>query len=156
MSALPPWNDLIAGKNCPFCTLPPEQNEFMLKVADLDVSSLYLERNQTYPGYCLLIFNKRHVTGLERLSVEEHRQYSADLKKAAGAIFQTVRPEHMNYASLGNVIPHLHYHLIPRYKDDGRWGAPVWMSNLSEMPHKKLDEAAYALLAGSLRRNLEL
>jgi diadenosine tetraphosphate (Ap4A) HIT family hydrolase len=156
MAELPPWNDLIAGKGCPFCALPPEQNEYMIKIADLGVSTMYLERNQTYRGYCLVIFNKRHVTGIEHLTAEEHAQYSRDIKNAAEAISKTVQPDHMNYATLGNVMPHLHYHLIPRYKDDGRWGAPVWTSKLAEMADKKLDEAAYAALAGDIRRNLVL
>lgn len=156
MSALPPWNDLIAGNGCPFCALPPEQNEYMLKVADLGVSSMYLERNQTYSGYCLVIFNKRHVTGIEHLTAEEHTAYSRDIKNAADAIFKTVQPDHMNYATLGNVIPHLHYHLIPRYQDDGRWGAPVWTSKLEEMKQKKLTDQAYEDLVQRIRRNLVL
>jgi diadenosine tetraphosphate (Ap4A) HIT family hydrolase len=49
-----------------------------------------------------------------------------DLRTSASAIYQTVKPDHMNYELLGNSNPHLHWHIIPRYKTDPRWGQPIW------------------------------
>jgi diadenosine tetraphosphate (Ap4A) HIT family hydrolase len=37
-----------------------------------------------------------------------------------------MRPDKVNLASLGNVVPHLHWHVIPRYRDDAHFPAPVW------------------------------
>lgn len=67
-----------------------------------------------------------------------------DLKRAADAVHKATTPDHMNYATLGNIIPHLHYHIIPRYKNAARWRAPVWTSTQEEMPRKELDAAGYA------------
>jgi len=51
---------------------------------------------------------------------------------------------------LGNTVPHLHWGLIPRYKNDGRWGNPVWTTERSEMKTVLLDEAEYAAAAQRL------
>jgi len=47
-------------------------------------------------------------------------------------------PQHVNVESLGNVMPHLHWHVIPRYKNDGRWGSPIWAADIKEQPDRRL------------------
>lgn len=148
------WEALIRGEGCPVCAPRPDNNEYHEKVADLGVSTLYLVRNQTYRGYCVMIFNPRHVIGLEHLSQQEFDAFSADLRRASRAIHAVVRPDLMNYATLGNVIPHLHYHIIPRYKTDPRWGAPIWESELSNMQVTTLKNADFAKLREDLRTAL--
>lgn len=154
MTALPAWNDLIAGRGCPFCAAMPDSSEYNIKIADLSVSTLRLDRNQTYGGYCVLIFTARHVTGLEQLNESEYAAFTADLRKAMQAINDVVKPDLMNYASLGNVIPHLHFHIIPRTKTDPKWGGPVWPKRLEDMDVKHLPEAEYGVLIEKIRANL--
>lgn len=154
-SPLPPFEDLLEGRGCPMCRPQRKDvNEFWMKVADLSISSLYLERNQTNRGYCILAFNPRHVNGIEHLPLDEHMAFMADLKKAADAVFAAVSPDHMNYATLGNVIPHLHIHIIPRYKGEERWGAPVWTSSLKDMKKKQLPEEEFTALAVAIRKKI--
>lgn len=157
MSAQHPdkWSALIRGEGCPLCAPREDSNAYHEKVADLSISTLYLNRNQTYRGYCLLIFNPRHATGLETLNREEFDSFSADLRRAARAIAGIVKPGMMNYATLGNVIPHLHYHIIPRYSDDPRWGAPIWESDLSTMQVTSLKSADFTQLRDDIRLALE-
>lgn len=150
---LPPFDDMHAGKGCPFCNRQ-DVNEFWFKVADLSTSSFYLERNQTYRGYCILVFSGRHVNGIEMLNPAEHVAFSNDLHKVAQAIFKATGADHMNYATLGNVIPHLHYHIIPRYKNDPRWGAPVWASNLQDMEKTVLTLEQYHEIIEKIRQYL--
>ena len=97
-SPLQLFDDMHAGKGCPFCLPRPDINEFWFKVADLPTSSFYLERNQTYLGYCILVFNGRHVNGIEMLTSSEHAAFSSDLHKVAQAIFKATGAEHMNYS----------------------------------------------------------
>ncbi len=151
---LPAWSDRLQGIGCPFCQPRPDSNPHHEKVADLSISSLYLLRNQTYRGYCVLIFNPRHINGLEHLPENEYTAFTADLRRAARAIAATVQPDMMNYATLGNVIPHLHYHLIPRYKTDPRWGAPIWESDLSTMQTTTLPAVAFNRLRDALQAAL--
>ena len=42
------------------------------------------------------------------------------------ALRQVVQPDKINLASLGNLVPHLHWHVIPRWKDDSHFPAPIW------------------------------
>lgn len=155
MSALPPWDDLIAGRGCPFCAARADIDDYAFKIADLKTSTLFLDREQVYRGYSLLIFKGRHVNGIEQLTPEEYAGFSADLKTAADAVFKAVQPEHMNYATLGNVIPHLHYHIIPRRSDDPRWGAPVWTSHLKDMHKKELAHDEYLSLVEKIKSALK-
>lgn len=145
------WSALMRGDGCPICAPRADSTEYHEKIADLSVSTLYLNRNQTYRGYGLLMFNPRHVTGLENLSENEHTAFMADLRRAAKAITATVRPDLMNYATLGNVIPHLHYHIIPRYRTDPRWGGPIWESDLSTMQATTLPNAEFNRLRDDIR-----
>ena len=154
MPALPGWGDLIAGKGCPFCQPREVDDGFNIHIKDLGVSSLYLDRNQLHLGYSVLIFKKRHVTGIELLTDEEYDAFMDDLKISARALNEAFKPDHMNYATLGNVIPHLHYHLIPRYKDDPRWGAPVWTSHLQDMKKKELSPEQYQDMIIRVRERL--
>ena len=57
---------------------------------------------------------------------------------AVTAIVAVCKPDHMNVESLGNVMPHLHWHVIPRYKRDGRWGQPIWAPDVKAQPERKL------------------
>jgi diadenosine tetraphosphate (Ap4A) HIT family hydrolase len=73
-----------------------------------------------------LSFAPWHATSLESLSEEEFRSFFLDLRAASRAIREAMKPDHMNYELLGNSNPHLHWHIVPRYKTDPRWGQPIW------------------------------
>ena len=150
MSELPPWDDLESGANCPLCAPRPERNEFIYFVHKLEVSSLYLSRNQASYGTCILVFDSRHAVRLDQLSSDEWARYAVDLQKAETAVMRVVRSDHVNVELLGNAVPHLHWHIIPRYKDEDRWGGPIWTTDLSEQPRRFLEENDYKTLAEKL------
>jgi diadenosine tetraphosphate (Ap4A) HIT family hydrolase len=133
-----------------------DDTPFWMKVGTLRVSTLYLDRNQTYRGHCQLVFDGRHVVGLESLSLDEFTAFSADLHNAGRAIALVCRPDLMNYASLGNVMPHLHWHLVPRYKFDPRWGGPIYTTTPEEMRETSLSEAEYQEIVEAIRAQLVL
>ncbi len=148
------WDRLVRGTDCPFDAPRQSSNEHWDLVARLAVSSLYLAMNQTYRGQCLLILDIRHATRPEELSKEEWGTFCADLYAAQGAIAKAVQPDHMNVATLGNVIPHLHWHIIPRYRGDPRWGAPIWTTNLKDIPDRRLSEADRTRLLQDIKNGL--
>ena len=125
--------DVVERIGCPFCAPGEDNDGFWIKVKPLTISTLYLDRNQTYRGHCLLVFGPRHVVGLESLSAREFDSFGGDLREAASAVAGACKPDLMNYASLGNIIPHLHWHLVPRYKSDPRWGAPIYTSTRADL-----------------------
>jgi len=152
---MPTWGNLMSGAECPLCAPRPDETAVWIKIRNLTVSTLYLDRNQTYRGHCQLVFDGRHVVGLENLTGEEFGSLMADLRAAARAIVETCQPDLMNYASLGNVMPHLHWHLVPRYATDPGWGGPIYTTLLADMPNTTLTDAEYRALiraiAGRLR-----
>ncbi len=101
-------------------------NADVIFIAALSVSTLFLFRDQRFKGYCILRFDPWDATNLEALDDDEYRAFMTDLRVAAQAIRAALKPDHMNYELLGNSNPHLHWHLIPRYRDDPRWGRPIW------------------------------
>jgi ATP adenylyltransferase len=111
---------------CPLCTPRAANNEYRLQIAPLAISTLYLFRDQRFRGYCLLVFDAWHATSLTDLSNHEYSTFMTDLQRALQAIQHALQPDHLNCESLGNSNPHLHWHIVPRYKNDPRWGQPIW------------------------------
>jgi diadenosine tetraphosphate (Ap4A) HIT family hydrolase len=148
------WDAFARGIGCPLDAPRQRSNEHWEFVAQMSVSSLYLSANQTYRGHCQLIFDPRHVTRLDDLSADEWRALSLDLHLAQSAIMRTVKAEHVNVESLGNIVPHLHWHIIPRYRHDPRWGLPIWMNSFEQMADTRLSTKERDELVESLRRAL--
>jgi diadenosine tetraphosphate (Ap4A) HIT family hydrolase len=148
------WQSLVNGVGCQMDAPRPTSNDFWDLVAPLSVSSLYLAKNQTYRGQCSLIFDVRHAARPDQLTSAEWTAFSADLHAAAAAVVAIVRPDHINVESLGNVVPHLHWHIIPRYVGDPRWGMPIWTTPLSAMPDLRLEERDRELLLRQLRERV--
>lgn len=141
------WSQLAAGNGCRFdAPRPPVTDEWCF-IASLGVSTLYLNRNQTYRGQCILILDLRHACRADELAAGEWAAFCADLHRAESAVQAAVRPDHMNVVSLGNVMPHLHWHIIPRYRTDPRWGKPIW----PEVPAATLGAAEQRALIDELR-----
>jgi diadenosine tetraphosphate (Ap4A) HIT family hydrolase len=149
------WQELAGGTRCPMDAPRPASNEFWDFVAALSVSSLYLAKNQTYRGHCSLIFDLRHAARPDQLTAAEWAAFCADLYTAQGAVVSVTQPDHINVESLGNVVPHLHWHIIPRYVGDARWGMPIWTTPLSAMADTRLEEPDRATLLRQLREVLD-
>jgi len=144
------WRKLAAGVDCPFDSPRAGSAEHWEHVATLSCSSLYLPKNQTYRGHCILVLDLRHATRPDQLTRQEWQRFCDDLYVAQHAIERVVRADHMNVAALGNLMPHLHWHIVPRYEHDPRWGAAIW----PDMPETRLDGADYAALLKQLRDEL--
>jgi diadenosine tetraphosphate (Ap4A) HIT family hydrolase len=144
------WEQLARGHNCPFDTPRPPSTTHWEYVTRLEVSTLYLAKNQTYRGQCLIILDLRHATRPDQLTSAEWAAYCSDLHRAEVAVHRTVQPDHINIAALGNVIPHLHWHIIPRYRTDPRWGNPIWPEEAQHRLSAADEQALVAALRGTL------
>jgi diadenosine tetraphosphate (Ap4A) HIT family hydrolase len=145
---------LKVGTGCPMDAPRSEVNEHWDRIATLGISSLYLAKNQTYRGHCQLVFDARHACRSDELSAQEWRSFCDDLFIAQRAILEVTRPDHINVELLGNVVPHLHWHLVPRCFGDPRWGMPIWTTPLSAMPETMLDESERRALINAIRAAL--
>jgi diadenosine tetraphosphate (Ap4A) HIT family hydrolase len=77
-----------------------------------------------------------------------------DIYLSEQAIMSEFKPDHINIASIGQLVPHLHWHIIPRYLDDPRWGGPIWTTSMDEMQKVYLAEDDYAKLVQRIRVSL--
>ncbi len=78
-----------------------------------------------YPGFCRVVW-QTHVAELTELVPAERALLMTAVCKVEQAMRQTMAPHKVNLASLGNMTPHLHWHVIPRHIDDAHFPQPVW------------------------------
>lgn len=149
------WDDLAAGRGCPFDAPRSERNDHWDSVAQLSVSTLCLLKNQAYRGRCILIFDPRHVVRLDQLGGDEWSGFINDLQRSIEAIVSVCEPDHLNVATEGNVIPHLHWHIVPRYRSDPRWGKPIATTTIEEMAHETLPDDEHEAVIAAIRSRLE-
>jgi diadenosine tetraphosphate (Ap4A) HIT family hydrolase len=149
------WQRLSRGMGCPLCAPRADFGDGLYRVRQLSSCTLYLTRDQRYRGACRAIYDPRHVNRIDELSLAEWQRLAADLWRAQRALMRTIGSEHVNLASLGNEVPHLHWHLIPRSRDDGLWGAPIWRAAAAPEPPRLLAESEYAALSAELNAALE-
>src|SRR2546428_5715236 len=106
-----------------------------------------LNPDQAFEGYTFLTL-KWHEEELYKLADKDRKQFLEDMSLVANALSKTFKPDKMNYELLGNSMPHLHWHLVPRYTSDPMWGRPIWAGTRRR---KRFNEHGYALL----RRRIE-
>ena len=78
-----------------------------------------------YPGFVRVIL-KRHAREMGDLSREEREALMAVVFEVEAAVRETMQPDKMNLASLGNMTPHMHWHVVPRFHDDRHFPNPIW------------------------------
>jgi diadenosine tetraphosphate (Ap4A) HIT family hydrolase len=154
MQPLPPWDELKRGVGCPLCA-EPRRSEFRWFVRSLRLSSLYLSKGQTYRGSCELILDGRHVNYISELTLDEWSLVAQDLRDSERSLRRVFVPDHINIERLGNTVPHLHWGLFPRYRNDGRWGQPIWTTTRSEMKQEFLADDEYASYVRQLQQVLD-
>jgi diadenosine tetraphosphate (Ap4A) HIT family hydrolase len=94
-------------------------------IADLGLSNAYLRDDQFFPGWTIVVF-KRHATELFHLAPTERIQLMEEVNLISKVVAQVFEAKKMNYELLGNQLPHIHWHIIPRLADDPAPLEPVW------------------------------
>lgn len=134
---------------CPFCDLIAASDKGETFVAAFESGQLYLHPNQAYPGRCIFVC-KEHAGDLTGLDPDLFTEYNAEMLHVSKVLKGLFHPDLMNICSLGNHVEHVHYHIIPRYKDDGNWGDPPWPSQKTVT----LSEDERAERIGAIREGL--
>ena len=107
------WQSLRDGSGCPIC----QKGHPLDVIAESDAIWVTAGREAPLPGYACVV-SKRHVVEPHELPAREGRVFWEDAMTTARVLNQLFRPIKMNYEIHGNVIPHLHLHLYPRFEDD--------------------------------------
>lgn len=84
-----------------------------------------------YLGFCRVIWNA-HVKEMTDLAIEDRSTLMRAVCQVEAALREIMQPEKINLACLGNMVPHLHWHLIPRFTDDAHFPNPIWAAAVRE------------------------
>lgn len=99
-----------------------------------------------HPGFCRVIWNE-HVAEMTDLPLAEREVLMNAVWRVEAAVRAVMRPKKVNLASLGNMVPHLHWHVIARYEDDAQFPAPVWAAVGRTTPEEVLAQRVALLPA---------
>src|SRR5436190_22284901 len=103
-----------------------------------------------HPGFCRVILNA-HQTEMTDLSDADRTRFMGLVFAVERSLRALLAPAKINLASLGNMVPHLHWHVIPRFADDPHFPNAVWSARMRDgvrtvpadfaaMLHQRLDE----------------
>ena len=119
------WENRRRGVGCVACaegrpdSIPNGQRVFAGRWSDA-----YLNLDVAARGYTLVFWRGRHVADPTDLTEEEWCGFSGEVRLISLGIDRLYRPTKLNYLTLGNSLPHLHTHIVPRYTDDPDPGRP--------------------------------
>lgn len=113
----------------------------IVRVADAD-----------YPGFCRVIW-KSHVREMTDLAPDQRQHLMQTVFAVEAAVRKMLTPDKINLASLGNMTPHLHWHIIPRWQDDRHFPEPIWgkvQREFRRQPPEVSDEQLKTAIATAL------
>ncbi|MCR8633755.1 HIT family protein [Paenibacillus radicis (ex Xue et al. 2023)] len=138
------------SQECIYCAQDERQEKIMIEIGRLRVSTLFLFREQTYRGRCIVALND-HQTEFFHLSQDKQDAYMRDVAQVAKAIEQAFSPDKINYGAFGDTMPHVHFHIVPKYKDGAAWGK---MFEMSPADNKQLTDAEYEEVINKIKQHL--
>lgn len=131
---------------CLYCQNNETLHNLMIKICDLEVSQLFLFKEQSYFGRCNVVY-KSHGVEFHELSDEERNAFMSDVAKVGKAITAAFSPAKINYGAYADTISHLHMHVVPKYNDGYGFGGVFEMN-----PQKViLSDAEYAELIEKIK-----
>lgn len=137
------------ASECLYCQKNDTLNQLMIKISDLEVSQLFLFKEQSYSGRCNVVY-KDHGVEFYELSEEQRNAYMRDIAKVAKAIAKAFNPSKINYGAFSDTLSHLHMHIVPKYKEGYGFGSVFEMN-----PQKTyLSDAEYESVIEKIKANL--
>jgi diadenosine tetraphosphate (Ap4A) HIT family hydrolase len=131
---------MTATTTCTLCH--PENENLLWQDATLRVVRV---ADPDYPAFCRIILN-RHVQEMTDLPPEERMRLMQAVFAVESALRDLLHPDKINLASLGNQVPHLHWHVIPRFRDDAHFPDAIWAARRRDGHAHDVDAALLAQL----------
>jgi diadenosine tetraphosphate (Ap4A) HIT family hydrolase len=131
--------------DCPLCQ--PLREQELWRDARCRV---ILAGDPDYPGFCRVVW-RDHVREMTDLAPADRAHLLAVVLAVESTLRALLDPAKINLASLGNQVPHLHWHVVPRFADDAHFPDPVWAARRRAGVARALDaDGLRARLAGLL------
>jgi diadenosine tetraphosphate (Ap4A) HIT family hydrolase len=145
----PSFYELRRGEGCPMCAQGrPDETPYGARIFAGEVSDAYLQRADVQRGYTIAVWRGRHVAEPTELSTDEAARYWLEVVEVGRRLERYFEPVKMNYDVLGNSLPHLHTHVLPRYADDPK---PGWPFPFPEGEPEPIEEEAFRQDVEALR-----
>ena len=139
----------MKDQNCGYCMKNELLDPLGIFICELDASVVVLFKEQSHPGRCIVAF-KDHKSELTELTDDERNAFFADVSRVAKAIHAIFHPNKINYGAFGDSSGHMHFHLVPKYKDQFEWNGVFQMN-----PEKTfLSDAEYAGIIQKIKAEL--
>ena len=122
-----------------------------INLGDLPLSRVLLIKDANYP-WLLLVPRRADATEIIDLNEVEQGQLMTEINRVARALNEVAKPDKLNIAALGNLVPQLHIHIIARRIGDAAWPRPVW----GVMPPLAHDPQEVETFIGAIRRKIWL
>ncbi len=130
-------------ENCLYCQRNQLQKDLMIEICNLSVSTVFLFKEQTYKGRCVVAYKNHHVE-LYELNDADLFAFMKDVNLVASAMKKAFSPEKINYGAYSDKLRHLHIHLAPKYVDSPDFGGTFTMNPqkvyLSEIEYDEIIE----------------
>ncbi len=137
------------ASECLYCQNNDTLHQLMIKIGDLEVSQLFLFKEQSYSGRCNVVY-KDHGVELYELNDEQSAAFMRDVAKVGKAIAIAFNPDKINYGAFSDTLSHLHVHIVPKYKDGYGFGSVFEMN-----PQKTyLSDTEYETVIQKIKANL--
>lgn len=108
--------------------------------------------DEMQPGFCRVIM-ERHVKEMSDLKIEERDKLMRIVFSVEEVARAVLAPDKINLASFGNVVPHVHWHIIPRWRDDAHFPNPIWAPATSAGASRDIHAARHATARSDLFAN---
>lgn len=92
-----------------------------------------------FPGYFRVIWNK-HIAEMSDLTDDERQLLEKVLLTVEKVVREQIQPDKINWAQFGNMVPHLHWHIIARYRDDSHFPESIWGLKQREVAEEKVQQ----------------
>jgi len=134
---------------CLYCQNNETLHNLMIKICDLEVSQLFLFKEQSYIGRCNVVY-KDHGIEFYELSDDQRNAFMRDVATTAKAISKAFIPDKVNYGAYADTISHLHMHVVPKYKNGYGFGGVFEMNpqkiTLTDLEYASMIEKIKAAL----------
>ena len=117
----------MLDQNCAYCMKGDLVAKFGYFCCEMESSNVYIFMEQSHPGR-VIVAHKKHVSEIIELTDEERNQFFKDINTVSNAIHKVFNPDKVNYGAYGDTGHHLHFHLVPKYKDDFEWNGVFLMN----------------------------
>ncbi len=115
-------------KDCQYCLNREAIENFGRIAFETETSIIIVFKDQTHKGRMCVAYKKDHVADICDLSPEDRIAFINDVVACANAIKEVYHPDRVNYGAYGDTLGHLHFHLVPKYKDEFEWGGTFQMN----------------------------